>query len=117
MTEQTASLHWRVAIKTAANYTKYLVEGDRGLLRQWSSFYSTGDVQKWARERIEKVLQTAEQLWLVFSDDKATTTDALSAARGWLESLAQAGFDGSVPFADISRTSEVRPGARRRVEL
>ena len=102
--KKTAALHWHVSIRMATSYLKYLSETDPETLKQWSSFYKTGDVKSWAKQRIESILELAGEIWLTFSDDKLLATNARAAAAGLLESLVQAGFGGCVAVAGTPKT-------------
>ncbi len=59
---KTSQLHYRILIKNAATYVKYILETDPDILAGWSQFYHTGDVQVWARERINNLLAAADEI-------------------------------------------------------
>lgn len=98
----TQQLHYRVLIKHAATYIKYLIETDEAQLVRWSQFYNVTNVQAWAKERIANTLTTANAILKTMDTDGCTA--ARDAAAGSLERLSLAGFGGTVRVADIVKT-------------
>jgi hypothetical protein len=105
MTKQTASLHWRCAIANATNYIKYLDITDDGERERVEMFYGVvnGELEKWARERINNILAVAADLWSQFADCDEISTVALTVTAGSRRSLRQVGFGGYVPTADTMK--------------
>lgn len=91
MTPHLAALLYRTRLATAASYAHLLTETDPDTLQRWSGDYKTGDIQEWARERIENILGECDRLHTLFASDENLCLSVQCAAQGSLEVLERIG--------------------------